>query len=140
MAHEEDWPVVRRGNTDHDAFGAVTIIQHLLNAHGVHLDVDGVYGQLTEAGVRDFQQTRGLTADGIVGNQTWPVLIIQVAEGSRGDAVRAVQSAFPTLEVDGTYGPKTEQAVREFQEMFGPAVDGIVGPRTWFLIVIPKAE
>jgi len=76
-----------------------------------------------------------------VGNQTWPTLIIEVFEGSRGDAVRAVQSAFPPLELDGIFGAKTEeQAVRDFQELFTLAVDGIVGPRTWLTIVVPKAE
>jgi len=55
MAYEEDWPLVRRGNTDDDdAFGAVTIIHHLLNAHGADLEVFWVYGQRTETAVRDF--------------------------------------------------------------------------------------
>jgi uncharacterized protein YgiM (DUF1202 family) len=32
---------------------------------------------------------------------------------------------------DGTFGPKTDQAVRQFQTLNGLAVDGIVGQTTW---------
>ncbi|MDQ3569225.1 MAG: peptidoglycan-binding protein [Actinomycetota bacterium] len=137
---QSDWPIVRQGHSDNEAFGAVTIIQHLLNFHGGNVNVDGVFGPHTDAAVRDFERSQNLTIDGIVGNVTWESLVVQVASGNHGDAVKAVQSAFPQLDVDGIFGPSTEQAVRELQEMFGLAVDGIVGPETWFAIVIPKAE
>lgn len=35
------------------------------------------------------------------------------------------------LKVDGSFGPKTERAVRRFQRCANIGVDGIVGPRTW---------
>jgi peptidoglycan hydrolase-like protein with peptidoglycan-binding domain len=83
--------------------------------------------------------------DGIVGNQTWPALIVQVREGDEGDAVRAVQSQFQArnlsgdpsrgLQVDGIFGPLTDAAVRRFQQAVGLAVDGIVGPITWNALV-----
>jgi peptidoglycan hydrolase-like protein with peptidoglycan-binding domain len=34
----------------------------------------------------------------------------------------------------GTFGPKTEQAVRDFQQSHGLGVDGKVGPKTWAAI------
>ena len=50
--------------------------------------------------------------------------------GSVGKLVKEVQL---TLGVDpiGTFGPKTEAAMREFQRERGMVPDGIVGPKTW---------
>lgn len=36
---------------------------------------------------------------------------------------------------DGIFGPRTESAVRAFQQIFGLSPDGIVGPATWYEIV-----
>jgi len=59
-----------------------------------------------------------------------------IAAGATGEVVRRAQRALrrtPRLDlvVDGTFGPATEQAVKEFQEGAGLVVDGIVGPLTW---------
>ena len=52
--------------------------------------------------------------------------------GSRGDQVRRLQAALgmPANEQDGIFGPRTEQAVRRFQQSQGVQVDGIVGRQT----------
>ena len=52
--------------------------------------------------------------------------------GSRGPEVKALQQqlGMPAAEQDGIFGPKTEQAVRNFQTNQGLQVDGIVGPQT----------
>jgi hypothetical protein len=99
--------------------------------------VDGVFGPLTKIAVQAFQSSRGLSADGIAGPQTWPQLIISVQQGSNGDAVRAVQSqihgrgAGAQIAIDGIFGPATNDAVRAFQALLGLTVDGIVGQQTW---------
>jgi peptidoglycan hydrolase-like protein with peptidoglycan-binding domain len=59
-----------------------------------------------------------------------------VGPGSDGDAVRRVQRALRRtanlgVAVDGSYGPATEAAVKDFQQGAGLSVDGIVGPATW---------
>ena len=46
-------------------------LQRLLNANGYSLDVDGVWGDKTDAAVRKYQNQKGLTVDGIVGANTW---------------------------------------------------------------------
>ena len=83
--------------------------------HGASLTVDGDFGPLTKGAVEQFQGSHGLLVDGIVGNQTWPALITQVAVPDTGDAVRAVQSQVKSrigFTVDGIFGPDTAQAVR----------------------------
>jgi peptidoglycan hydrolase-like protein with peptidoglycan-binding domain len=135
------WPVVRRGARDHP----VRTLQHLLRAHGKNVAVDGIFGPATETAVRQVQTTGGVAADGIVGPQTWPILIVQVSRGSRGDAVKGVQEEFQFrnlsgdpnqgLQIDGIFGPLTDQAVRGFQDALGIGVDGIVGPLTWRALV-----
>src|SRR2546423_11815842 len=131
------WPVVRRGDRQHP----VLTLQHLLRAHGHDVAVDGSFGARTEAAVRAVQGSRGLAADGVVGNRTWPAMIVQVRRGSTGEAVRGVQEEFqfrnlsgdPSrgVQVDGIFGPKTDEAVRGFQQSLGIGVDGIVGSLSW---------
>jgi peptidoglycan hydrolase-like protein with peptidoglycan-binding domain len=135
------FPLVRRGDRDHP----VATLQHLLRAHGQNIAVDGIFGPITEGAVRAVQTGNGLVVDGIVGPQTWPVVIVQVQQGSTGDAVRGVQEEFqfrnlsgdPSqgLQIDGIFGPLTDAAVRGFQQALGVSVDGIVGPITWRALV-----
>src|ERR1700743_221501 len=82
------WPMEQQGSTGEN----VKSVQYLVTAQGYAAGVDGVFGPQTKAAVQAFQSAHGLTADGIVGAQTWPVLIIQVEQGSDGAAVRAAQS------------------------------------------------
>jgi peptidoglycan hydrolase-like protein with peptidoglycan-binding domain len=60
---------------------------------------------------------------------------LPVQRCSRGALVEEIQSALTeaglALEVDGLFGPKTEDAVLEFQASNGLEQDGIVGPATY---------
>jgi murein L,D-transpeptidase YcbB/YkuD len=135
------WPLVKRG----DEIFPVRSLQDLLRARNHPVGVDGIFGPLTEAAVRAFQQGNGLSADGIVGPLTWPKLVVQVQNGSTGDAVRGVQEVIKfhdqsdgegtPIQIDGIFGPRTEAWVRGFQTAVGTASDGIVGPITWRAMV-----
>jgi peptidoglycan hydrolase-like protein with peptidoglycan-binding domain len=138
------WPVVQNGSQGHP----IRTLQFLLRARGHNLTVDGMFGPATEAAVKAFQTSKGMTADGIMSAQTWSTLIIQVKKGSSGDAVRGVQEEFQFragepgkgLKVDGIFGPQTDSTVRGFQHALSldvpsVVVDGIVGPLTWQALV-----
>ena len=62
---------VRQGNGG----DAVAAAQTALNAHGHGLTVDGAFGPATADAARAFQTAKGITADGIVGPQTWQHLV-----------------------------------------------------------------
>src|SRR3712207_2170586 len=133
----QPWPLVRRDDKEHP----VISLQYLLRERGHTVTVDGIFGPRTEAAVRAFQKEMQLGVDGIVGPLTWRALIVTVRRGDEGDAVRAVQEEFqfrnlsgdPSQgpQVDGIFGPVTEEAVRAFQEAIrtdvpAMAIDGIV--------------
>ena len=73
---------------------------------------------------------------------SWPGYTLE--EGSSGEKVRQMQEqlnviagaypALPKITADGIYGPATEQAVREFQSVFGLPVTGKVDYPTWYKI------
>jgi N-acetylmuramoyl-L-alanine amidase len=102
---------------------------------------------LTEAQIRSFQQSRGLTATGKIDEVTrraleeaqWKLgdrsLNLQEPPLMRGDDVAALQSrltemGFDCGRVDGIYGARSAAAVKEFQQSVGITVDGKCGPET----------
>ena len=110
--------------------------------------IDGVFGPLTEAAVKEFQSGEAITVDGIVGPVTWGKMLatfdipVTLSEGSTGALVTKLQeilniwgpgyaSPWTALVVDGDFGPLTKAAVEKFQAWGSVAVDGIVGLHTW---------
>jgi hypothetical protein len=57
----------------------------------------------------------------------------------KGDDVKTLQRFLSSLNytcsIDGSFGPKTEQAVKDFQSDNGLTADGIVGSKTWKIII-----
>ena len=145
----------------------VTLMQQYLNGLGVvytavnRLAADGKYGAETRNAVIRFQKQFSLTADGVIGRNTWNAIVAVylsvagyrpldvttkylglIAAGASGDQVRFIQSylnaikkqynyTWPTLTVDGKYGAKTALAVAGFQSAYNLSVDGKVGRNTW---------
>jgi peptidoglycan hydrolase-like protein with peptidoglycan-binding domain len=132
-------PLLKQGATGE----AVRQLQQALTNLGYDPGtVDGRFGDATESAVKAFQQDRGLTVDGIVGDITW--LNIDEADtstptlkkGVTGNPVRRAQkrltiAGYEVGGVDGIFDARTEAAVEQFQGDQGLTQDGIVGPKTW---------
>ncbi len=64
-------PTIQQGATG----DVVRTIQGLIEARGYNAAIDGDFGPDTDNAVRLIQGHAGITTDGIVGPQTWPVLL-----------------------------------------------------------------
>lgn len=110
MANEPD---LREGATDAETNGYVTYLQQLLGSYYTGA-IDGIFGPITDAAVRQFQQDHGLTVDGWVGPITWGVLLSQAGEqgepGGEGGDVPAdlVAAGAPASLSDWTEEQKAE--------------------------------
>lgn len=106
------------------------------------LDVDGVFGPLTDAGVRWLQTRVGATADGLWGPNTEAAYKAYIGQGGSGGGLSTVRSIAsqqravnglgysPPLDVDGSFGPATDAGVRWLQTKVGTAADGMWGSAT----------
>lgn len=126
-------------------------VQELLISKGfLQGEADGVCGAATVAAIKKFQEQAGLEPDGICGDETYAMLGGHMSGGSnfsaeaasgalkpgmKGDRVRAMQElllkhGYLLAQPDGSYGSRTEEAVRKFQQDVGLEVDGICGAET----------
>lgn len=133
---------------------------------------DGIFGPGLKNAVIAFQKAFELPQDGVVGSTTWNKLYTAyhavqsstpvppapptagetpvfpgttLQEGSRGEAVRTMQTYLntirsvytniPELVVDGIFGPNTRASVTAFQNTFLLPPSGNIDERTWDYIV-----
>ncbi len=132
-----NYPLLRRSSSNNFVF----LLQFILNQFGYNLSVDGIFGANTEKAVRDFQQKNGLSVDGLVGQNTWKTLLNLpdyplLKRGYSGSYVKFLQQLLesyliPVGTIDGIFGSRTENAVKQFQQENNLSVDGIVGKNTW---------
>jgi N-acetylmuramoyl-L-alanine amidase len=131
-----------------DAGPAVADVQGLLHALGFLPDLpdEPVFDAATDRALRDFQQRRGLSVDGIVGPETYRALAAAHWKlGDRllslatlpftGDDVAQLQEkllelGFDAGRADGVFGPRTESALKSLQREYGLLADGTCGPAT----------
>ncbi len=106
-------------------------------------DVYGTFADGTHMAVAEFQASRGLPSDGIVGPETWRSLVeagyrlgdrmlYHRIPMMRGDDVAELQArlnslGFDTGKVNGIFGPDTLSGVLDFQHNRQMAEDGIAG-------------
>ena len=108
---------------------------------------EAVYEPATELAVRHFQQVRGLSVDGRVGEETYRALTearwslgdrllrYDPERPIRGDDVtnlqeRLLELGYDAGRADGILGAETEAGLRAFQRDYGLSADGTCGPAT----------
>lgn len=133
----------------------VVDLQNFLNWYGSYgLDVDGIFGVATEKAVKDFQTNMKIEVDGIFGAESLAkaktakkkstvtpapsntysgnLPTIELSQGDYNSQVADLQKFLNWygnygLDVDSSFGPATDKAVRDFQRNEGIKVDGIFG-------------
>jgi peptidoglycan hydrolase-like protein with peptidoglycan-binding domain len=135
-----------------DTGPAARLLMEALVARGLHPDAaasrDGNYGTDDKELVLQFQREQGLTVDGEVGPQTWSKLLATVKPDETGPMVKVLQTALivrslirdAAANLDGVYGPATQQRVRDFQKVSGIDPIAIVGPETWTALLGVKRK
>lgn len=133
-----------------DAGPGVVVLLEALIAQGLLPDSsasrNGIYGPEPVRLVEEFQRSRGLQVDGMVGPQTWGALLTVVTPGDNGAHVVVLQVTLIIRGLmrdtvgnhDGDYGPATQSVIRQFQTLAGLGSDGEVGPKTWTALIGAK--
>jgi N-acetylmuramoyl-L-alanine amidase len=115
---------------------------------GQRTDPGDLFDEVCDHAVRSFQQQRGLRIDGVVDRETYRgldearwrlgdrTLSFAVRHPYVGDDVAGLQHrltdmGFDCGRADGVFGPRTENALREFQRNVGLPADGTCGPATF---------
>lgn len=144
--------VIQRGSTG----AAVVALQKALA-----IGADGSFGPGTEAKVKAYQSSKGISPTGVVAASTWAALMGQSSTGtpttstpppattsptsteftaykatalrvgSKGTAVKVLQAGLGGLAVDGAFGQATAGAVKALQTRWGLPANGVVSLKTW---------
>ncbi|MCA0170441.1 peptidoglycan-binding protein [Bacillus sp. RAR_GA_16] len=126
----------------------VTNLQAKLKEAGYYsYNVDGIYGQITQKAVQDFQKAKGLSVTGKADATTISALsntstsskssgsTSDLSVGMRGSAVTDLQTklkakGYYTYNVDGIFGQITKTAVQNFQKANGLSQTGVADSKT----------
>ncbi|MDD4801998.1 MAG: peptidoglycan-binding protein [Syntrophomonas sp.] len=143
--------ILRINSSGDDVRVLQTLLNKLPDSIATPVTVDGTFGASTQASVKRFQRYFGLTADGVVGRNTFLYFGQQsganafgsrtLRNGSTGNDVTILQNrlagnlkryaAALGNPADGQFGTKTDTAVKFFQGDNDLTVDGIVGRQTF---------
>ena len=139
-------------------------VQVILKSEGYEPgNTDGRMGKETRDAIKAFQESIGLKSTGYIDKTTLTQLedsrrakeileskkdyVLKAKESKEKAGVKAefkpagkdIQAAlknagFDPGKVDGKMGPRTRQAIKDFQKSKGLVPDGVVGPKTWNLL------
>ena len=146
-------PIIDNNMKNGDSGSDVASLQKMLHNLNYTITVDGVFGNETEAIIKQFQKDHGLVITGEVtpallgaiqgeaGEPGAPTKKLTTGsylrKGNSGAAVLALQNALnaaganPKVVEDGVFGSATVTALKAFQQIKNLTVDGIAGPETF---------
>jgi N-acetylmuramoyl-L-alanine amidase len=133
-----------RGPAAAEVRGTLVVLGLLGSGNGAD---DALFDAACELALREFQQARGLTADGVVGPETWRALVAarwrlgdrvltwSMTNTMVGDDVHALQErllemGYDVGRADGVFGSQTSAALAAFQREVGIPAYGTFGPTT----------
>lgn len=121
---------------DDDSVVVEALQRQLANRYGYDIDVDGVFGSVeTQPTVIDFQQSRGLSPDGVVGPNTWAALLSGTSQGNQGGGTlshaeamaRLNEAGIPVVASGGYIGPdRTRRNGTSLEGVQATSIDGII--------------
>ena len=136
------------------------MLQVVLKNYGYYTaKIDGDFGPASKKALKEFQSSKNLVSDGILGKNTCKKLnnkanvvkksvntaksINTTSQITKSTEILNVQRrlselGFYTGEIDGINGTRTKIAVQNFQSKAGLTPDGIIGPKT--LSALEKGE
>ena len=113
-------------------------LQQALINKGYEIDIDGVFGPLTQWAVEKYQTSVLLATTGVVDSATWRILNARELYLSDpyliGSDVKEAQRLLARIgydvPIDGIYGLQTRDAVLSFQRYFQLREDGVIQGKT----------
>ena len=131
---------LRMGNT-----GDLVKVAQYLTGFASSKNANGIFSDAFFAHIQNWQLNNGLTADGIIGNNTWTKIaektpICSTSKNKKSAYTCALQLLLGGVAVDGIYGTKTKNAIAAYQTASGLKADGICGPKTWKMLITGSNE
>ena len=89
---------------------------------------DGIYGPMTEAALRSFQDASGLSSTGHLDRETLSFLAQLVANNATNAELqqRLIDLGYLRGTADGKWGPRSTAAMKSFQELNNLSVTGMI--------------
>jgi peptidoglycan hydrolase-like protein with peptidoglycan-binding domain len=144
MVQLDPWPILESGDEGLNVYTIQFLLRCAVSGQWKNLEGDGDFRGKTKEAVEEFQRSVHIRDDGQVGQVTWGKMIEGQAitcfpkTNDRGDCVKAGQCQLLKNgelksfdDVDGEFGPVTDDALSSFQRRMGLPVNHQIDRTTW---------
>lgn len=145
----QNYPAIPQISQVNGVFGADTERAVRAFQRIFQLEEDGIVGKATWYRIKQIyngvKKLSELDSEGIRPEELEPVVLTDLIPGTYSNEMKTVQyylavigyfiSGLPEVEIDGYYGPETEEAIRQLQNYYGLPVTGRMDRETWNRVV-----